>query len=96
VSKTELETEQLEDGLRATFERAAASVPPSADLAGRAAVGAQQAQRRTWLISGAAAAAVAVVAAVSFSLAGPTRRRPARMLRPPPLQRRQWSAPGDR
>jgi heat shock protein HslJ len=76
VSKTELETEQLEDGLRATFERAAASVPPSADLAGRAAVGAQQAQRRTWLISGAAAAAVAVVAAVSFSLAGPSQSSP--------------------
>jgi heat shock protein HslJ len=70
VSKTELETVELEDGLRATFERAAASVPPSADLAGRATVSAQHAQRRTWLISGAAAAAVAVVAAVSFSLAG--------------------------
>lgn len=76
MSKTELETEQLEDGLRATFERAAASVPPSADLVGRATVGAQRAQRRTWVISGAAAAAVAVVAAVSFSLAGPSQSTP--------------------
>jgi heat shock protein HslJ len=76
VSKTELETVELEDGLRATFERAAASVPPSADLVGRATVGAQRAQRRTWVISGAAAAAVAVVAAVSFSLAGPHQSTP--------------------
>jgi heat shock protein HslJ len=71
VSKTE-----LEEDLRATFERAAASVPPSADLAGRATVGAQQAQRRTWLISGAAAAAVAVIAAVSFSLASQSHSTP--------------------
>jgi heat shock protein HslJ len=71
VSKTE-----LEEDLRATFERAAASVPPSADLAGRATVGAQQAQRRTWLISGAAAAAVAVIAAVSFTLASQSHSTP--------------------
>jgi heat shock protein HslJ len=76
VSKTELETVELEDGLRATFERAAASVPPSADLVGRATVGAQQAQRRTWLISGAAAAVVAVIAAVSFSLASQSQSTP--------------------
>lgn len=49
MSKTELEEE-----LRATFERAAASVPPAADLAGRAASGAHHAQRRTWLVSGTA------------------------------------------
>lgn len=71
MSKTELEAD-----LRATFERAAASVPPSADLAGRAAVGAQQAQRRTWMVSGAAAAAVAVIAAVSFSLHGSSQSTP--------------------
>lgn len=71
MSKTELEAD-----LRATFERAAASVPPSADLAGRAAVGAQQAQRRTWMVSGTAAAAVAVIAAVSFSLHGSSQSTP--------------------
>jgi len=77
VSKTELETvPELEDGLRATFERAAASVPLAADLAGRATTSAQQAQRRTWLISGTAAAAVAVIAAVSFSLQGGSQSTP--------------------
>ncbi|MDX6283492.1 MAG: hypothetical protein QOH03_4563 [Kribbellaceae bacterium] len=71
MSKTE-----LEEDLRATFDRAAASVPPSADLVGRATVGAQRAQRRTWVISGAAAAAVAMIATVSFSLAGPSQSTP--------------------
>ncbi|WBQ06700.1 META domain-containing protein [Kribbella sp. CA-293567] len=69
MSKSDLDAElELEDGLRATFERAAASVPLAAGLADRATAGAQQAQRRTWLISGAAAAAVAVIATVGFSL----------------------------
>jgi heat shock protein HslJ len=63
VSKTE-----LEEDLRATFERAAASVPLAPDLAGRATTGVRQAQRRTWLASGAAAAAIAVVAGVGFTL----------------------------
>jgi heat shock protein HslJ len=63
VSKTE-----LEEDLRATFERAAASVPLAPDLAGRATTGVRQAQRRTWLASGAAAAAIAVVAGVGFNL----------------------------
>jgi heat shock protein HslJ len=65
VSKTE-----LEEDLRATFERAAASVPLAPDLANRATSGAQQAQRRTWIASGSAAAAVAVIAIVGFSLTG--------------------------
>lgn len=65
MSKTE-----LEEDLRATFERAAASVPLAPDLAARATTGARQQQRRTWVVAGAAAAAVAVVAAVSFSLSG--------------------------
>lgn len=77
MSKTELETvQELEEGLRATFERAAASVPPAADLAGRATTGAHNAQRRTWLTSGAAAAAVAVIAAVGFSLHGSSESTP--------------------
>jgi heat shock protein HslJ len=63
VSKTE-----LEEDLRATFERAAASVPLAPDLAGRATTGVRQAQRRTWIASGAAAAAIAVIAGVGFSL----------------------------
>ncbi|WP_112242497.1 META domain-containing protein [Kribbella monticola] len=63
MSKTE-----LEEDLRATFERAAASVPLAPDLAGRATTGVRQAQRRTWIASGAAAAAIAVVAGVGFSL----------------------------
>jgi heat shock protein HslJ len=71
VSKTELEEE-----LRATFARAAASVPPAADLAGRAASDGRQAQRRTWLVSGTAAAAVAVIAAVSFSLYDSSQQTP--------------------
>jgi heat shock protein HslJ len=65
VSKTE-----LEEDLRATFERAAASVPLAPDLAGRATTGVRRAQRRTWLAAGAAAAAVAVIAGVAFSLNG--------------------------
>jgi heat shock protein HslJ len=71
VSKTE-----LEEDLRATFERAAASVPPAADLADRATTGVHQAQRRTWLISGTAAAAVAVIAAVGFGLNGGSQSTP--------------------
>lgn len=60
----------LEDDLRGTFERAAASVPQSADLTERAATGARRAQRRTWMATGAAAVAVAAVAVVGFGLAG--------------------------
>jgi heat shock protein HslJ len=63
VSKTE-----LEEDLRATFDRAAASVPLAPDLAGRATTGVRRAQRRTWIASGAAAAAIVVVAGVGFSL----------------------------
>jgi hypothetical protein len=63
VSKTE-----LEEDLRATFERAAASVPLAPDLAGRATTGAKEAQRRTWVASGGAAVAVGVIAAIGFSL----------------------------
>jgi heat shock protein HslJ len=65
VSKTE-----LEEDLRATFERAAASVPLAPDLTSRATTGAKRAQRRTWIASGGAAAAVAAIAAVSFGLHG--------------------------
>lgn len=60
----------LEDDLRGTFDRAAASVPPATDLTERATTGARRAQRRTWIISGAAAVAVAAVAVVGFGLAG--------------------------
>ena len=60
----------LEDDLRGTFDRAAASVPPATDLTERATTGARQAQRRTWIISGAAAVAVAAIAVVGFGLAG--------------------------
>ena len=60
----------LEDDLRGTFERAAATVPPSADLTERATTGARRAQRRTWIVSGAAAVAVAAIAVAGFGLAG--------------------------
>ncbi len=60
----------LEDDLRGTFDRAAASVPLATDLTERATTGARKAQRRTWVISGAAAVAVASVAVVGFSLGG--------------------------
>jgi heat shock protein HslJ len=60
----------LEDDLRGTFERAAASVPQAADLSERATAGARRAQRRTWIVSGAAAVAVAAVAVTGFGLAG--------------------------
>ena len=59
---------ELEEDLRATFERAAASVPLAPDLAGRATTGVRQAQRRTWIASGAAAAAIAVIAGLGFTL----------------------------
>jgi heat shock protein HslJ len=72
VSKTE-----LEEDLRATFERAAASVPLAPDLADRATSGAQRAQRRSWIVYGAAAAAVAVIATVGFSLHGSSPSTPA-------------------
>ncbi|GAA1618153.1 hypothetical protein GCM10009789_85120 [Kribbella sancticallisti] len=71
MSKTE-----LEEDLRATFERAAASVPLAPDLADRATSGARKAQRRTWIVSGAAAAAVAAIATVGFSLNGPAPSSP--------------------
>ncbi|GAA2793672.1 META domain-containing protein [Kribbella solani] len=60
----------LEDDLRGTFERAAASVPPAGTLTERATTGARRAQRRTWLVSGAAAVAVAAVVVAGFGLAG--------------------------
>ena len=60
----------LEDDLRGTFDRAAASVPPATGLTDRATTGARRAQRRTWIVSGAAAVAVAAVAVVGFGLAG--------------------------
>ena len=60
----------LEDDLRGTFERAAASVPQSADLTERATTGARRAQRRTWMTTGAAAIAVAAVAVAVFGLTG--------------------------
>ena len=60
----------LEDDLRGTFDRAAASVPQATGLTERATAGARQAQRRTWIISGAAAVAVAAIAVVGFGLAG--------------------------
>ncbi|GAA3148765.1 heat shock protein HslJ [Kribbella aluminosa] len=60
----------LEDDLRGTFERAAASVPPTADLTERASTGARRAQRRTWIGTGAAAVAVGTVAVAVFGLAG--------------------------
>jgi heat shock protein HslJ len=60
----------LEDDLRGTFERAAASVPQATDLTERATTGARRAQRRTWMATGAAAVAVAAVAVVGFGLAG--------------------------
>jgi heat shock protein HslJ len=60
----------LEDDLRGTLERAAASVPPATSLTERATTGARRAQRRTWIVSGAAAVAVAAIAAVGFGLAG--------------------------
>lgn len=53
---------ELEEDLRATFERAAASVPYVPDLVSRATGGARQRQRRTWAGSAAAAACVAIVA----------------------------------
>ena len=60
----------LEDDLRGTFDRAAASVPTATGLTERATTGARQAQRRTWIVSGAAAVAVAAIAVVGFGLAG--------------------------
>jgi heat shock protein HslJ len=60
----------LEDDLRGTLERAAASVPPATGLTERATTGARRAQRRTWIVCGAAAVAVAAIAVVGFGLAG--------------------------
>ncbi|MFI5697594.1 META domain-containing protein [Kribbella sp. NPDC051586] len=60
----------LEDDLRSTFERAAATVPEATGLTERATSGAHRAQRRTWIASGAAAVAVAGIAVVGFGLAG--------------------------
>jgi heat shock protein HslJ len=63
LSKTE-----LEEDLRSTFERAAASVPLTPELVFHASSGARRQQRRTWAASGVAAAAVVVLAVVGFSL----------------------------
>lgn len=65
MSKTE-----LEDDLRVTFERAAASVPLAPDLAVRATTGARRAQRRTGVAVGTAVAGIAVIAAAGFALGG--------------------------
>jgi hypothetical protein len=64
VSKTE-----LEEDLRSTFERAAASVPYAPDLVSRSKTGVRR-QRRTWAAAGAAAVGVAAVAAVGVMLQG--------------------------
>jgi hypothetical protein len=63
-----LSTTELEEDLRSTFERAAASVPLAPELVFRASSGARRQQRRTWAASGLAAAAVVVLAGVGFSL----------------------------
>ncbi|MGW6279889.1 META domain-containing protein [Kribbella sp. NPDC055071] len=60
----------LEDDLRGTFDRAAASVPQANGLTERATTGARRAQRRTWIVSGTAAVAVAAIAVAGFGLAG--------------------------
>ncbi|MEV6282083.1 META domain-containing protein [Kribbella sp. NPDC051770] len=61
---------ELEEDLRATFDRAAASVPPAPDLVTRATGGVRQAQRRTFVAAGAAVAAVALIAGAGFALGG--------------------------
>lgn len=58
MSKTELEQD-----LRKTFERAAASVPVAPDLVSRAETQVRR-ERRTWAAAGAAVVAVAAVAVV--------------------------------
>jgi heat shock protein HslJ len=72
----------LEDDLRGTFERAAATVPEAAGLTERATTGARRAQRRTWIASGVAAVAVAAVAVVGFGLAG-SHNQPTQPAQPP-------------
>lgn len=72
----------LEDDLRGTFERAAATVPEAAGLTERATTGARRAQRRTWIASGAAAVAVAAIAVVGFGLAG-SHNQPTQPAQPP-------------
>jgi heat shock protein HslJ len=69
VSQTE-----LEEDLRASFERAAASVPFTPNLVTRASTGARHQKRRTWAASAAAAAAIAALAVGGFALQpnGPT------------------------
>lgn len=64
MSKTELEEE-----LRDTLERAAASVPYTPDLIGRTRSGVRR-RRRTWAASGVAAAGVAAVAVAGVALQG--------------------------
>ena len=59
---------ELEEDLRSTLERAAASVPLAPELVFHASSGARRQQRRTWAASGVAVAAVVVLAAVGFSL----------------------------
>ncbi len=61
---------ELEDDLRVTFERAAASVPLAPDLTVRATTGARRAQRRTGVAVGTAVAGIAVIAAAGFALRG--------------------------
>jgi hypothetical protein len=52
---------ELEDDLRATFERAAGSVPFVPHLASRVTGDARQRRRRAWTVSGAAAASIAIL-----------------------------------
>lgn len=70
MSKTELEQD-----LRKTFERAAASVPAAPDLVTRAATQVRR-ERRTWLAAGAAGIAVAAVAVLGVVMQGDPERPP--------------------
>ncbi|MFC0627879.1 META domain-containing protein [Kribbella deserti] len=77
MSKTE-----LEEDLRSTLQRAAASVPFAPDLVTRAEAQVRR-ERRTWAAAGAAAVAVASVAAVGIVLQRGS-EAPAPFAGPPP------------